>query len=161
VETIPYEVVEATWQEVAGSSVEEMIEAQKRFIAQQPNIVEFVAALSEDLGEKVAELGIYLVHLIWRVFERAGRDPAKTVSLDQVLQAFDTRQTWLVQLVRIAKDIPEAEIEATDLKLKLTKPYLVRRVFEVFTGETDPELSKQDRAYLCFIMLAVIDALDQ
>jgi len=110
VETIPYEVVEATWQEVAGSSVEEMIEAQKRFIAQQPNIVEFVATLSGDLGEKVAELGIYLIHLIWRVFERAGRDPAKTVSLDQVLQAFDTRQTWLVQLARIAKDIPEAEI---------------------------------------------------
>ena len=59
-EPIPEEIVEKTWQEVAGFSPDRAKKEMMKIGNSQPDLLAFVTEFTQEMGQEVRELAIYI-----------------------------------------------------------------------------------------------------
>ena len=69
--TIPEEIVEKTWQEVAGFSPDKAKREMTKIGNIQPELLAFVMESSKEMGQEVRELAIYMFLVIYRMFQKS------------------------------------------------------------------------------------------
>ena len=97
-ELIPEEIVEKTWQEVAAFSP---IRANKEMVKignNQPELLAFVTELTEEMGQEVKELGIYMFFVVYRMFQKA-QWKIKRISSEEIIKCHEHNETLLERLV--------------------------------------------------------------
>lgn len=159
-ETIDRSVVEATWQTVARYSPEEAFAEQRSFTDKQPTIVAFILQFTEELDQDVQQLALYLAHVVWKIFESASPVPIPPVLPEAIVVAFQKWEKWFSQF----EGIEEKEFDALVKKnLQLTQPNVIAYTIEALMEESEDsvKLSDEDMGYLFWLLLTVVDVLDQ
>jgi hypothetical protein len=77
-DTIPADVVEATWKEMAAGSVADARKWADRMTKEQPFVLAYLLAVGErDFNPDEAQLLFYLGTVVWQIFDRSGQQLAK------------------------------------------------------------------------------------
>jgi regulator of PEP synthase PpsR (kinase-PPPase family) len=96
-ELIPKEMVEKTWQEVAGFS---LVRASKEMVKignNQPEFLAFITELTEEMSQEVKELGIYMVFIVYRMFQKTQRK-IKRISSEEIIECHEHNESLMERL---------------------------------------------------------------
>ncbi len=119
-QSIPEDLVDATWQEVSEFSEEKALREMNRLTKAQPALTAFVMARSEDLSHDARELGIYMLLVISRMFEKQfgklKKADIKTVRrLEEECEDGDTTQPFVL------RSVEDCLFDPADDGIKLTE----------------------------------------
>ncbi len=87
-EPIPEEIVEKTWQEVAGFSPDRAKKEMIKIGNSQPELLAFVMESSQEMGQEVRELGIYMFVVVYRMFQEA-QGKINKISYEEIIECYE------------------------------------------------------------------------
>ena len=87
-EPIPEEIVERTWQEVAGFSPVRANREMMEIGTNQPELLAFVTELTDEMDKEVRELGIYMFFVVYRIFQKA-HGKIKGISCEEIIECYE------------------------------------------------------------------------
>ena len=96
-ELIPEEIVEKTWREVAGFSPVRANREMMKIGKNQPELLAFVTELSEDRGQEVKELGVYLFFVVYRMFQKT-QGKIKRISSQELIECHEHGESLMERL---------------------------------------------------------------
>lgn len=86
-EPIPEELVEETWQEVAGFTLDQAHKEMTRTSKNQPDLVAFIMEFTQELDQEVRELTTYMGFGVYRMFQKAPERRSRKSRLKRSLTA--------------------------------------------------------------------------
>ena len=159
-ELIPEEIVEKTWQEVAGFSP---IRANKEIMKignDQPELLAFVTASTEEMGQEVRELGIYMFFVVSRMFQKA-QGKIKRISSEEIINRHEHNESLLERLEGAHDKFLDRIASIQISKQPHVMKYVIDALMEEEEGEDVGQLTDEDKSFLFLILKTVIDVLDQ
>jgi hypothetical protein len=158
--TIPDEIVEETWQEVAQMDPSNAQIAMQEVAKKQPALLAHVMACTEDLRPEAQELGVYIFFTIHRMFEVGAEKPPGEVSMEVVEEHADRNDALLDRLNgahdRFLERVTEVETSR--------QPYVYHYLSEALIEEEEEDsvkLTEEESGLLFIVLKTVIDALDE
>jgi hypothetical protein len=85
---IPEEIVEKTWQEVAGFSPDRAKKEMMKIGNTQPDLLAFIMESSKEIGQEVRELAIYMFLVVYRMFQQAQGKIKKNCS-EEIIKCYE------------------------------------------------------------------------
>jgi hypothetical protein len=159
-ELIPEELVEETWQEVAGFSPGRGQKEMEKLGKKQPDLLSFMLVFTEDLNPEVKELAIYMFFVVYRIFEKSSKKEIRKIPGKEVEKCYESNE----KLVEKTEGIHEKFLERIAKTQVLKQPHVMAYVLTTLMepDEEDPiELTPEDIGYLFLLFKTVIDLLDQ
>jgi len=159
-ELIPEEIVEKTWQEVAAFSP---IRANKEMVKignNQPELLAFVTELTEEMGQEVKELGIYMFFVVYRMFQRV-QGKIKRISSEEIIECHEHNQSLMERLEGAHEKFLDRAARIQISKQPYVMKYVVDALMEEGEGEDAIELTDEHKGFLFLLLKTVIDVLDQ
>jgi len=157
-ETLSEEFVEKTWQEVAGFT---RAMANKEMLAMgkdQPDLLAFLMAYTDDLQQEVKELGIYISFVVYKMFHDSAVKIPK-ISSRKIMTTYDENALLLEGL-----EDANGKIIGRIASLKVSKqPYVMRYVLEALMEDAEEEgidLTGEDIGFLFILLKTEIEVLD-
>ena len=156
---IPEELVEETWQEVAGfdmnRSNREMIKVSKS----QPNLLAFMMEFTQDLDQAVRELAIYMFFVVYRIFQKGCKRKIKEISVDDIIECYEYNE----DLVQGLEGVHEKFLDRIARVQLSQQPYVMKYVTETLIESPEEEdpvaLSEEDVGHLFLLLKTVVDVL--
>lgn len=158
--SIPEEIVEKTWQEVAGFSP---IRANKEIIRignNQPELLAFVTESTEEMGQEVKELGIYMFFVVYRMFQKA-QGKIERIPSEEIIKCHEHNESVLGRLEGAHEKFLDRAASIQTSKQPHVMKYVVDALVEEEEGEDAVQLTDEDKGSLFVILKTVIDVLDQ
>jgi hypothetical protein len=87
-EPIPEEIVEKTWQEVAGFSPGSAKKEMMKIANSQPELLTFVTESSKEMGQEVRELAIYMFAVVYGMFQEA-HGKIRKISSREIIKCYE------------------------------------------------------------------------
>jgi hypothetical protein len=159
-ELILEEIVEKTWQEVAGFSP---IRANKEIMKignDQPELLAFITASTEEMGQEVKELGIYMFFVVYRMFQKA-QGKIKRISSEEIIKCHEHNETLLERLEGAHEKFVDRAARIQISKQPHVMKYVIDALMEEEDGEDAIELTDEHKGFLFLLLKTVIDVLDQ
>ena len=159
-ELIPEELVEETWQEVAGFSPVRGQKEMEKLGKKQPDLLSFMLVFTEDLNPEVKELAIYMFFVVYRIFQKSSKKEIRKIPGKEVEKCYESNE----KLVEKTEGIHEKFLERIAKTQVLKQPHVMDYVLSTLMepDEEDPiELTPEDIGYLFLLFKTVIDLLDQ
>ena len=159
-ELIPEELVEETWQEVAGFSPSRAQKEMEKLGKKQPDLLSFMLVFTEDLNPEVKDLAIYMFFVVYRIFEKSSKKEIRKIPGKEVEKCYESNE----KLVEKTEGIHERFLERIAKTQVLKQPHVMNYVLSTLMepDEEDPvELTDDDIGYLFILFKTVIDLLDQ
>ncbi len=157
---IPEAIVEKTWQEVAGFSPDKAKREMTKIGNIQPELLTFVMESSEEMGQKVRELAIYVFVVVYRMFQQV-HGKIKKISSDEIIERYKNNENLMERL----EGTHERFLDRIASLQTSTQPYvvnyLVDALMEKDEGEDALELTEEQKGFLYLVLKTVIDVLDQ
>ena len=156
---IEEDVVESTWQEVAGYGMDEACDRMNDLAAQQPALVGFVHHHSKELSRDAQELGMYIFFVVYKIFEKSAPKPIKRISSQSISDSYQINELFISSLENAHEKFFKRNAET----MAERQPNIMRYVLEAMMekNEDDPvELTEEDVGMLFLIEKTVIDVLD-
>ncbi len=154
---VPEEIVQAAWKEVARLDDAATSSQMARLGATQPDLVAFVSTYLAGLRPPARDLGIYLLAVVLRMFERAHGAAPKRVGAETVFEIYHRNEALLLSLEG-AHDL------FYDRVARARQPhvmgYVLSALLEFGDAPGDPSLTAEETATLFLVLKAVVDALD-
>jgi hypothetical protein len=158
-ELIPEEIVEKTWQEVAGFSPIRANKEIKKIGNDQPELLAFVTASTEEMGQEVRELGIYMFFVVSRMFQKA-QGKIKRISSEEIIKCHEHNESLLERLEGAHEKFLDRAARIQISKQPHVMKYVIDALMEE-EGEDAVQLTDEDKGFLFVILKTVIDVLDQ
>lgn len=159
-EAISEAMVEETWMEMVRLPSEEAQNQVQGVWKRQPELMQFLMELTEELDEGASGLAFYLFFVIVRMFEKAYGEAVQKVMAEEILESFEANQVLLEKLARVNESFLEKLSEPALWDQPYVLRYMVEALMEASENQEDPiELSEQEFGYLFLILKTVIDAL--
>jgi len=160
-ESIPEELVEETWQEVASFALDRAYKEMTRASKNQPNLVTFIMQFTEELDQEVKELATYMTFVVYRMFQKYSRKKIKEISAEEIIDCYEANE----DLVESLEGVHEKFLDRI-AKVQLSgQPYVMRYVVETLIeapeGEDPVPLSDEDIGFLFLLLKTVVDVLDK
>jgi len=159
-ELIPEELVEETWQEVAGFSPSRAQKEMEKLGKKQPDLLSFMLVFTEDLNPEVKDLAIYMFFVVYRIFEKSSKKEIRKIPGKEVEKCYESNE----KLVEKTEGIHERFLERIAKTQVLKQPHVMAYVLTTLMepDEEDPiELTPDDIGYLFLLFKTVIDLLDR
>jgi hypothetical protein len=159
-ELIPEEIVEKTWQEVAGFSP---IRANKEIMKignDQPELLAFITASTEEMGQEVKELGIYMFFVVYRMFQKR-QGKIKRISSEEIIKCHEHNETLLERLEGAHEKFVDRAARIQISKQPHVMKYVIDALMEGEDGGDAIELTDEHKGFLFLLLKTVIDVLDQ
>jgi hypothetical protein len=158
-EVISQETVDRAWREVGAFSPARMQRYVARLGIDQPNLLAFMTAFTQDLKEDAQGVGLYVLAVVHRMFELHAPRPLKRISARRIEDTFEALGEFLDKVDRAHEAflgrIAETQIAAQPFVMK----YVVEALMEV--SEDAEALSSEDEGYLFMLLKTVVDVLDK
>lgn len=160
-EPLSENLVEKTWQEIAnydaGRATEEMMELGQV----QPDLLSFILEFTEDLGAQAGELGVYLLFVIYHMFQKGYGKEIKPVTAEEIIACYEENEQLMEKLEK-AQD--EFFYRVAEVQLS-PQPYVIRYVVDSLSEEPEEDddrepLSEEEGGYLFMLLKTVIDVLN-
>ena len=159
-EPISEQLVEKTWQEVAGFSPQQAGKEMQKMGKNQPELLAFLMAMTEDMEPDVKELAIYLAFVVYRIFE-SSRSRTKKLTSRVIMPAYESNEALMGSL----EDAHEKFIDRIAGMRSFKQPYVIEFIldalFEKAEDGDEVELTDEDRGYLFLLLKTEVDLLDK
>jgi hypothetical protein len=162
VKIIPKEIVEKTWREVAGFSPVRANTEMMKIGKDQPELLAFVTKLTEEKSQEVKELGVYLLFVVYRMFQKA-HGKIKRISSEEIIECYEHNEGLMERLEGAHEKFLDrvASIQIS------RQPYVVKYVVDALMEDEEEEeedvaeLTDEQKGLLFLLLKIVIDILDQ
>ena len=158
-EPLSEDFVEKTWQGIAGFSPDR---ANKEMIAMgknQPDLLAFLMAYTDDLQQDVKELAIYIAFVIYKMFlDSSGKIPS--ISSKEIMALYD-KNTSLIESIEGTHEKFIDRIASVQVS---KQPYVMKYVLEALTEEAEEDgiaLTEEDIGSLFILFKTEIEVLDK
>ena len=158
-EIIPEERVERTWREVAGFSPVKANTEMKKIGKNQPELLAFVTEMSEEMGQEVKELGVYLFFVVYRMFQKT-QGKIKRISSQEVIECLGHNESWIDRLEGAHERFLDRAARVQIFKQPFVMKYVIDALMEEEEGADAIELTDEDKGSLFVLLKTVIDVLD-
>ena len=160
---IDKDLVEETWQEVSQYPVEKMADEQARFIKVQPSVAPFIMAFTEEYGEEISSLALYMAYVVYRMFEKSVRVEIPSLSRKAIESAFQDNEEWLKGIQKMDERLLQRRLEnSDDVRQLFVIKYVIEAIFEEGGGGNGYQdfLNDDTRNTIFMVIKIFIDALD-
>ena len=159
-EAISEKLVEETWQEVAGFSPSRGKIEMTKLGERQPELMSFMVTFTQDLGQEVKELAMYIFFVVYRIFEKGSKKKIGKISEKEIIESYESGEKLVEQLEGAHEKFLERIAKTTLMAQPHVMKYILFTLME--PDEEDPiELTNEDIGYLFLLFKTVIDLLDQ
>jgi hypothetical protein len=160
-EPIPEEIVEKTWQEVAGFSPDRAKKEMMKIGNSQPELLAFVTESSKEMGQEVRELAIYMFLVVYRMFQKA-HGKIKKISSEEIIECYEHNEGLMERL----EGADEKFLDRIASVQTSRQPHVVNYVVDSLMEEDDEGedavvLTEEQKGFLFLLLKTVIDVLDQ
>jgi hypothetical protein len=151
--------VEKACSEVGEYSDEKMIGEFDRFFRAQPAICEFVVEVTQESGQKIQELSLFLAYMVFKAIEMDEPSTIGVVTAEAIEAAYRESESWIERI---------SEAEGTDLQATIaanlqrdTEPYLLQYVISELNAplEDGSALDDEEKGEVFFVLKTVISSL--
>ncbi|HIC92531.1 MAG TPA: hypothetical protein EYP21_10875 [Syntrophaceae bacterium] len=158
-EPISEELVNETWQEVAGFTPNRARKEMTKLGKDQPDLLAFITEFTKDMNQEVKELTIYMFFNIYRMFQKSSKEKIKPISSKKIIKCFENNENFMEGLEGAHYKFFEKVVKVQLSRQPYVMKYLVETLFE--TPEEDSiALTEEDMGYLFLLLKTVIDVLD-
>src|SRR4030042_3643070 len=98
-EPVPEEIVEKTWQEVAGFSPDRAKKEMMKIGTRQQELLTFVMESAKEMGQEVRELAIYMFLVVYRMFQEA-HGKINKISSEEIIDCYEHNEGLIEKLER-------------------------------------------------------------
>jgi len=158
---IPEEIVEKTWQEVAGFSLDRAKKEMMKIGNRQPDLLAFVTESSREMGREVRELAIYMFLVVYRIFQET-HGKIEKISTEEIIECYEHNEGLLERLGGTHEKFLDriASVQTS------RQPYAVKYVVDALTEEDEERedavaLTDEQKGFLYLLLKTVIDVLDK
>ena len=158
-ELLSEEFVEKTWQEVARFSP---ARADKEMLAMgknQPDLLAFLMAYTDDLQLELKELVIYFAFVVYKTFLGSpGKIPK--ISSRQIMASYSENTRFLESLEKTHESLIETIANVGVSK----QPYVMKYVLEALTEDAEEDgirIMEKDIGFLFIVLKTEIEVLDR
>lgn len=157
--TIPEDIVENTWREVASLDSGDAWRAMEKVAKRQPALLAYVMAETHEWERDAQEFGVYLFFVVLRMFERLPSHHLKRVSIEQVERRSAENTSMLERLATAEEHLLE---RAAEMQVE-SQPHVLRYLTEAILERRDPEirLTEDEEGLLFLLLKTVVDVLDR
>ena len=160
-EPIPEELVEETWQEVAGFALDREYTEMTRVSKHQSALVAFIMEFTQELDQDVGELATYMTFVVHRMFQKGSRKKIKKISAEEIIDCYEANEDLMESL----EGVHEKFLDRIARVQLSGQPYVMRYVVETLIDapeEEDPvALSDEDIGFVFLLLKTVVDVLDK
>jgi len=160
-EPIPEELVEETWQEVAGFALDRGYTEMTRVSKHQSALVAFIMEFTQELDQEVRELATYMTFVVHRMFQKGSRKKIKKISAEEIIDCYEANEDLMESL----EGVHEKFLDRIARVQLSGQPYVMRYVVETLIEapeEEDPvALSDEDIGFVFLLLKTVVDVLDK
>ena len=153
------EFVEKTWQQIANFTPDR---ANKEMIAMgknQPYLLAFLMAYTDDLQQEVKELAIYIAFVVYKMFlDSIGKIPQ--ILSKEIMAGYDEN----MHLIESLEGAHEKFIDRIANAQVSKQPYVMKYVLEALIKDTEEngiELTEEDIVSLFTLFKTEIEVLDK
>jgi hypothetical protein len=159
-EPIPEAIVEKTWQEVAGFTPDRAKKEMMKIGNNQPELLAFVTESSQEMGQEVRELGIYMFLVVSRMFQEA-HGKIEKISSEEIIECYEHNEGLMERL----EGAHEKFLDRVTSVQTSRQPYVVKYVADALMEDDEGEdalaLTDEQKGFLFLLLKTVIDVLDQ
>jgi len=159
-EPISEKFVEKTWQEVAGYSPNRASKEMQKMGKNQPDLLAFLMALTEDLDPEVRELAIYIAFVVYRIFE-GSRNKIKKITSKEIMDCYEYNEDLMARLEGAHEKFIDRIARIQISKQPYVMKYVVDALIEGSEEEDGIELTDEDKGFLFLLLKTVVDLLDK
>ena len=158
---IPEEIVEKTWQEIAGFSPDKAKKEMVKIGNSQPELLAFVAESPKEMGREVRELAIYMFVVVYRMFQkREGK--IKKISHEEIIECYEQNEGIMERLEGAHEKFLDRIASAQTSR----QPHVVNYVVDALMEEDDEredavQLTEEQKGFIYLLVKTVVDVLDQ
>ncbi len=160
-EPIPEELVEETWQEVAGFALDRGHTEMTRVSKHQSALVAFIMEFTQKLDQDVRELATYMTFVVHRMFQKGSRKKIKKISAEEIIDCYEANEDLMESL----EGVHEKFLDRIARVQLSGQPYVMRYVVETLIEapeEEDPvALSDEDIGFVFLLLKTVVVVLDK
>jgi len=157
---IPEAIVEKTWQEVAGFSPDKAKKEMVKISNSQPDLLDFVMELSQEMGREVKELVIYMFVVVYRMFQQA-HGKIKKISSEEIIECYEHNESLLESLEGAHEKFLDRVANVQTSRQPHVVNYVVDALMEEDEGEDAEPLTEEHKGFLFLLLKTVIDVIDQ
>ncbi|MCG2720542.1 MAG: hypothetical protein L6290_00790 [Thermodesulfovibrionales bacterium] len=158
-DTLSEGFVEKTWQQIAKFTP---VRANKEMIAMgknQPDLLAFLMAYTDDLQQEVKELAIYIAFVVYRMFlDSSGKIPR--ISSKEIM----ARHNETTRLMESLEGAHEKFIDRIANVQVSQQPYVMKYVLEALMEDAEEDgidLTEEDIGSLFMLFMTEIEVLDK
>jgi len=159
-EPVPEEIVEKTWQEVAGFSPDRAKKEMMKIGTRQQELLTFVMESAKEMGQEVRELAIYMFLVVYRMFQEA-HGKIKKVSSEEIIEYYEHNEGLMERL----EGAHEKFLDRVASVQTSRQPYVVKYVVDALMEDDEREdagaLTEEQKGFLFLLLKTVIDVLDK
>jgi len=157
---IPEALVEKTWQEVAGFNPDKAKKEMMKVGNSQPDLLAFVMESSNEMGQEVRELAIYIFLVVYRMFQKA-HGKIKKISLEEISECYERNENLMGRLEGADEKFLDKIASVQTSRQPYVAKYVVDALMEEDEGEDAVTLTDEQKRFLFLLLKTVIDVLDQ
>lgn len=159
-EPISEAMVEETWMEVSTLSPS-AAQSQVRLVCEnQPQLLQFIMELTEDMSEDAHELAFYIFFVVVKMFERAYGAKVGQVGTEKIIESFEANQELIERMAQVHEKFVERLYEPSLWDQPYVLRYVVEALMEAADAEEEPvAISEEEFGHLFLVLKTVIDSL--
>ena len=151
--------LESACSEVGQFSDEKLANEFDRFFRSQPPLCEFIVEVTQESGQQIQELALFLSYIVFKAVEASIDTSPQTVQPVQIEAAYRQTELWMTRL---------SESEGAELQKSIaqslqqdTEPYLLQYVISELNDPMEDGASLDDEAKgeVFFVLKTVIASL--
>lgn len=156
---ITSEFVEKACTEVGEYTDEKMVGEFDRFFQEQPAVCDFVVELTNQSGQKIQELSLFLSYMVFKAVELGGLPGVTSVTPDAIEAAYRNSESWIEKISTSEGDELQSAI-ASSLQQD-TEPYLIQYVISELNEplEDGSDLNEEEKGEVFFVLKTVISSI--
>ena len=159
-EPVPEEIVEKTWQEVAGFSPDRAKKEMMKIGTRQQELLTFVMESAKEMGQEVRELAIYMFLVVYRMFQEV-HGKIKKISLEEIIECYEHNEGLMERLEAANEKFLDRIASLQTSRQPYVVKYVVDTLMEEDEGEDALVLTEEQKGFLFLLLKTVIDVLDQ
>jgi hypothetical protein len=159
-EPISEKFVEKTWQEVAGYSLNRASKEMQKMGKNQPDLLAFLMALTEDLDPEVRELAIYIAFVVYRIFE-GSQNKIKKITSKEIMDCYEYNEDLMARLEGAHEKFIDRIARIQISKQPYVMKYVVDALIEGSEEGDGIDLTDEDKGFLFLLLKTVVDLLDK
>jgi hypothetical protein len=151
--------VEKTCSDVERYTDEQMAGEFERFFRTQPALCEFIVEVTQESGQKIQELSLFLSYMVFKTVETAETGSARTAEAQEIEAAYRETESW-VTIISTAEEggLQDAIVQSLE---RDSEPHLLQYVISELNEplDEDDQLNDEEKGEVFFVLKTVITSL--